>query len=66
MKNAEQEFSINQLEAAIDAARMCGAGCFTLRDVISHLPGATTNAELDVNIGVLSITVLGGRLPPFA
>ena len=50
MKNAEQEFSISQLEAAIDAARMCGAGCFTLRDVISHLPGAAANAVLENRI----------------
>ena len=47
MKNAEQEFSVSQIEAAIDAARMCGAGCFSLRDVISRLPDAKATAVLE-------------------
>ena len=50
MKNAEQEYTVHQLEAAIDAARMCGAGCFSLQDVISRLPGGKTGAALENRI----------------
>ncbi|MBQ7392761.1 MAG: hypothetical protein IJV89_00220 [Lentisphaeria bacterium] len=50
MKNSEQEFSLQQLEMAIDAARMCGAGCFSVQDVLAKLPGAKKDAVLENRI----------------
>lgn len=50
MKKAEQEYSASQLEAAIDASRICGAGCFTLSDVVSRLPGGKADSVLENRI----------------
>ena len=60
-----EEWSLRQMEDAIDAARMRGAGRFTLADVLALLPGtlcewALAKRRSGVRLGYLCLRTLRG------